>query len=511
MNGGSIGVLPGLSIRPASAGDSAIVFGWRNRPEIVVLGSLNRTVSWPEHDAWFAQTVNSEDRRLFLIQHESAPIGQVRFDREGSDCEVSIYLLDGHAGRGWGPEILVAACTAIGREWPVDRVLAYVREDNAPSLSGFRKAGFLPVAQGGAEAREGHRVLARPVFRGTIVPHNRLTHGPAEVEAVTRVVASGHWAGGPELAAMEADLARMVDIPHAVGVGSGTAALRLALQALALTEGEKVAVPAYSCVALANAVLSLGAIPVPVESRSADWNIDPESAARTGARVAIAVHSFGAPADIAGLQRAGLIVVEDASHGFPPNAEGWPTRPSGDAVIASFYATKYFGGGEGGAVLVRDAGLADSIRDRRSYVDKPADPLRLNDKMSDLAAALVRVQLRRMPDLVARRQALARIYGERLAPLVGQSLVKALPAVSDKSASYRYCIEVEPRGLRPIIAALEGLGVRADRPVEPWADVTPPTARRAFESLLSLPLYPTLTDNEQDRVCQALERAAQLL
>ena len=97
------------------------------------------------------------------------------------------------------------------------------------------------------------------------VPHNRLTFGEAECDAVLRTVRSGHWAQGPRVQELEAALARMSGVRHAVCVASGLAALRLALGALGIRAGDSVLVPAYSCVALANSVLAWGATPVPVE------------------------------------------------------------------------------------------------------------------------------------------------------------------------------------------------------------------------------------------------------
>src|SRR5262245_2993419 len=110
------------------------------------------------------------------------------------------------------------------------------------------------------------------------VPHNRLTFGEAESRAAAEAVASGQWAGGPRVQALERGLARRAGRAHAIGVASGLAALRLGLKALGVAPGDEVIIPAYACVALANAALALGATPVAADVGD-DWNIEPRAAA----------------------------------------------------------------------------------------------------------------------------------------------------------------------------------------------------------------------------------------
>ena len=134
-----------------------------------------------------------------------------------------------------------------------------------------------------------------------IVPHNRLTFGDAECDAVLRVVRSGQWAQGPRVEELENTLAQMAGVKHAVCVASGLAALRLSLGALKVRAGDSVLVPAYSCVALANSAMACGAAPVPVDIEGAFWTLDPKSCvqlASASTRAAIAVNTFGAPADV---------------------------------------------------------------------------------------------------------------------------------------------------------------------------------------------------------------------
>ena len=354
------------------------------------------------------------------------------------------------------------------------------------------------------------------------VPHNRLTFGDAEARAAADAVASGQWTSGPRVQALEAALARRAGRAHAVGVASGLAALRLGLRALGVGRGDEVIVPAYACVALANAALALGAMPIAADVGE-DWNVDPGAAAavRTSrTRAVIAVNTFGAPADVASLGRAGLPVIEDCAHGFGLAVAAGVLGGRADLAALSFHATKLMGGGEGGAVVTGRVELAESVRAWRDYGDEPPDGTRLNDKLSDVHAAIAGAQLERLDAMIAARQARAQRYHARLESAARRTGAFRLPAAPREHASgpreqasaqrvwYRYVIELGDRAATNVVADLRRRGIGAARPVTEWRPAggsACPTADRAYARLVSLPLYPTLRDDEQDRVCEALE------
>lgn len=342
----------------------------------------------------------------------------------------------------------------------------------------------------------------------TIIPHNRLTYGPEEADAVADVVRSGMWASGPEVAKLEGELASTAGRRGAAAVGSGLGALRLALRALGIGSGDKVVIPAYSCVALANAVLACGAEPLSGDVLAGDWTLDPASVASLdlqGVRAIVAVHTFGVPANIASLREMGIPVIEDCAHG--PIATG--TGADADVAMTSFYATKLIGAGEGGAVLSDRPEVLDYVRQARDYGDQPADGTRLNDKMSDLHAALGRCALRRLGQSVEARAVLAARYLELLLPLADKG-VMALPQDAGDRVWYRFAVELNDRDADGFIAALAARGVRAEQPVWDWRERQAPgsVSDRAFERLVSLPLYPTLERSEQDTVVKAVFEAA---
>lgn len=333
-----------------------------------------------------------------------------------------------------------------------------------------------------------------------MIPHSRPDLGDAEAAAAHDVVASGQVAQGREVAAFEEEVAAFTGHDTAVAVGSGTAALQLALQALSV-DGRPVLMPSYVCTALAQATRAAGG-----ETRLADvdgdtGNLD-EPPAPGDSVAAIVPHMFGRPAAAVAALAATIPVVEDLAM-----ALGSDAGCRGVAAIASFHATKVItSGGEGGMVLTDDEGLAHEVRSRREYDGLSLDRLRGNHKMTDVAAAVGRVQLRRLPDLLARRRELASRYDERLSQ-VGVRRAASVPG----EIPFRYVVQVEDAGAA--VSVLEEQGVAARRPVPvglhrllgsagAW-----PGTDRLLERALSLPLYPSLSDAEAQHVVDAACRA----
>jgi RimJ/RimL family protein N-acetyltransferase len=139
-----------ISLRPATSGDGELVFRWRNDPFILAQGSSQREVEWEEHQKWFAETISSASRQMFIVLNGDDPIGQLRFDRQDrQDCVISAYLQRVFTGRGWGVRAINMGCTAILEAWDVDRIVACVRIDNSAGRSAFLKAGFREVGASG--------------------------------------------------------------------------------------------------------------------------------------------------------------------------------------------------------------------------------------------------------------------------------------------------------------------------------------------------------------------------
>lgn len=137
-----------ITLRPATVEDRERVFRWRNDPSVIARGSWHRGVEWEEHEKWFAETILGDCRRLFIVLHGGNPIGQIRFDRQESDCVISVYLLPPFTGRGWGSEAIRIGSQMIFKTWKVDRLIACVRCDNPVGRAAFLKASFREAGNG---------------------------------------------------------------------------------------------------------------------------------------------------------------------------------------------------------------------------------------------------------------------------------------------------------------------------------------------------------------------------
>lgn len=343
----------------------------------------------------------------------------------------------------------------------------------------------------------------------------------------------------------EAEFAAAVGARHAVAVNSGTAALHLALAALGITAGDDVVVPTMSFAADAEVVLRLGARPVFADCDPRSLNLTPAAAAAAltpRTRAIIAVHYAGLPCPVAELRalarRHALALVEDAAHAFPARAgRGW-VGAGGAAVAFSFYASKNLTTGEGGMVTTPSARLAARMRrlrlhglsasawERRGH--GPGYDIRepgYKYNLSDLAAALGRVQLARAAGLHAARERLARRYHRALAAIPEIELPPWVPAPVHAWHLYVIQLRLERlrRGRDAFLAALRRRGIEASVHYKPLhlhslyrrvcgcrpADF--PYALAAYRRIISLPFYAGMPRRGADQVIAALRDTCQEL
>lgn len=501
--------IPQLKLNPVCQDDAATLFQWRNDPSIIARGSSQRGVTWEEHSKWFNETVQKINRIMYLILLEDMPIGQVRFDFElNASATVSIFLLSPYTGKGLGVAALQKACLEIFAQCPIEQVHAFIRSENTQSINAFKKAGFVLSDHCDLEAPPAHVILS--LERPSLVPHNRLTYDQQEAMAITEVVLSGHWAGGSKVTELEACLASEANVKHAICTSSGLGALRLTLLGLGIQRGDKVLVPAYSCVALANAVLACGAEPIPVDVIPDNWNLDVQEVERAvrlfAPQAIIAINIFGLPSAIEDMLEWGIPVIEDCAHAFGLQHGNKRLGGRAHAGVLSFHATKLIGAGAGGAILTNSEELAQFARSWRDYSDQSSDATRLNDTMTDLAAALACCQLRRLPHLIKARRLLADRYDSLLSMDEDYQRVFELSVPCDNRVWYRYALRLYKETAQAAITCLSRFGVQAAEPVNRWIPQEIrhcPNANLAYNHVISLPLYPTLTESEQDRVIHA--------
>lgn len=343
-----------------------------------------------------------------------------------------------------------------------------------------------------------------------VVPHSRPTLGEDEEAAVTEAVRSGHPAGGRQVRALEEEVSSYFEHPDSVAVGSGSQALLVALRSLDLGVGKRVAIPAFTCAAVLHAVEWAGAEPVLLDLAEGELAPAPSCLEHVEGQIdaAIVVHPWGYPLDIATWIDSIPIVIEDCAQGIGAKWSGQAVGRGGVIATISFYATKMLCAGEGGILSSENEEVNERARDLRDYDGKSEWAPRFNFKMSDLQAALARVQWSRLSEFIEKRCQIARFYDQEV-PSTGLTPVASQPEA--EITYYRYLCW-SPGDISPLLDYCEEKGVHCRRPVPVPLDLLKnrprlPNTSRAWEQLISLPIYPTLTDEEQNRVLTVLGEA----
>lgn len=325
-----------------------------------------------------------------------------------------------------------------------------------------------------------------------------------DVLAVSAVLRSGNIAQGAMVAEFERDLARAIGVKEGIAVSSGTAALHLALLALDVTAKDTVAMPSYVCTAVLNAVRYTGATPLLIDVHPETFNLDVndlKSKWSPRVKAIIVPHAFGLIADVDEILALGIPVIEDCAQSIGAAYRDKMAGSFGAISIFSFYATKMIATGEGGMVASDSGELLEKVRDLRDYDNKETYATRYNYKMTDMQAALGISQLKRLPQFIEERQAIARKYDAGLREIC---TIPGGYAKSKKHVYYRYVIKL-PMGIESFLKSAQEKGINCRRPVfKPLhrylQETGFPGADGAWERAVSLPIYPTLTEEHAESV-----------
>lgn len=362
-------------------------------------------------------------------------------------------------------------------------------------------------------------------LNGDFIPPAKPVIGEAEIEAAVRVLRSGLVVQGPEVKAFEEEFAELVSGRHCVAVNSGTSALQLTLMALGFGPGDEVIVPSFSFAASANSIRLVGAEPVFVDIEPGSFCLDPAAvaAAVTPRTVAIMpVHLYGHPAAMGKImeiaERHGLAVVEDAAQAHGASLNGQPVGAFGTAGCFSFYPTKNMHSLEGGMISTADAELARTLRLLRNQGMEQRyanEIVGANMRMTDVAAAIGRVQLRQLPDWTAQRQANAKVLDSKITGMV-------TPPVADGASHvyHQYTVRVRgDRGAAQKRLTELGIGNAVYYPtpihrLKPFLteEGTPgpwelPETERAAAEVISLPVHPSLNQGDLERIADGVNLA----
>jgi perosamine synthetase len=382
----------------------------------------------------------------------------------------------------------------------------------------------------------------RPV-RAVLLPYVRQCIEDDDVAAVVDVLRSDWLTTGPVLRQFEETLAASVQAHYAVAVNSGTAALHCLVHALGVGPGDEVIVPAITFCSTANVVVHAGATPVFADVDPETLLVDPQSVMERltpNTRAVVAVDYAGQPCDYPGLRQvvegSGAVVVADGCHALGAKADGRPVGSLAKATAFSFHAVKHVAMGEGGAITTDDLAFAETARRFRNHgIDSDhlqrarsgswaydMVDLGLNYRMPDILAALGLTQLAKQPAWLARRRQIAALYDAALADVDGITPLTRRAGV--EHAYHLYVVQMDTArwsvGRAEVFAALraEGIGVNVHYvPVHlhsyyrrrfGYGPGLCPRAESAYERLLTLPMFPAMSDEDVADVVAALRKVS---
>lgn len=346
-------------------------------------------------------------------------------------------------------------------------------------------------------------------------------------QAVLAVMESGKFILGPNVTALEQEMASYLGVRHAIGVASGTDALIIALRALQIGPGDQVIVPAYSFFATAGAVLTVGAEPVFVDIHPGTYLIDSqqiESAITPKTRAIIPVHLYGQPADMREIlsfaRKHRLAVVEDNAQAIGASYDGRKTGALGDLGCLSFFPSKNLGAyGDGGMIVTNDDGAAETARMLRAHGWKTkyfSEFLGYNSRLDEMQAAILRVKLRYLDRWNEARRRIASEYSTQLAKF---GLTVPLEAPDRTHVYHLYMLPFQQREVVRERLKAEGIASEVYYPL-PLHLAIPcrplgyregqfPVSESCSRALLALPLFPELSGAQIQRVVDAVQKAIQ--
>lgn len=341
--------------------------------------------------------------------------------------------------------------------------------------------------------------------------------------AFQRVLRSGQFILGPEVEALEQEVAQYLGVKHAIGLNSGTDALFIGLRALGIGPGDEVITTPFTFFATAEAISLVGATPVFVDIDPGTFNINPdliETAITSRTKAIVPVHLYGRPAEMAPIlalaKQYGLKVLEDCAQAFGATYRGKKVGTLGQAGAFSFFPSKNFGAyGDGGLLATDDDQIAETARmlrahgSRRKYFN---EIIGYNSRLDALQAAILRVKLPYVDAWNQARREVAQRYSELLKDLPGL----VLPEVSEGHVFHQYTVRVLKGRRDQVQKALaeEGIGTMIYYPVpvhllpvyRPLEGMLP-EAELACLEVLSFPLWPQMTPEIQVRIVHTLQRA----
>ena len=333
-----------------------------------------------------------------------------------------------------------------------------------------------------------------------MIPHNRPTLGMEENEAAKQVILSGNISQGEEVKKFENEFCRFLGLPHghAVALSSGTSALFLSLWILK-AKNRKIIFPGYVCSALHNAVKMIDGKECLIDVSPGSPNISIKEVNQSDADISIIPHMYGLPIDFSELEKT--VPIEDCCQALGAKIRGKFVGLQGRIGIFSFYATKLMTtGGQGGMIISKEKEVIDAVRDFIDYDVMRNNQQKFNFQMTDLQGTIGRIQLKKLPKFLKRRQEIFSMYkdaGINLLDLPKEKVLDLLPI--------RYRAMMKTDDPNKIINHLNSYDIKAVIPMEGWIDHSNfPNAFKLTRKYVSLPIYPTLKNDEVEKIISAI-------
>lgn len=350
-----------------------------------------------------------------------------------------------------------------------------------------------------------------------------------EIEAAIReVVQEQQFVLGSKVEQLEEKVARYVGTKCAVGVASGTDSIFLSLKALGVGRDDEVITTSFSFFATAGEIVNAGATPVFVDIDPKTFNIDPtlvERAITERTKSILPVHLFGQCADMDPILRIaenhGLKIVEDAAQAIGATYKGQPAGSMGDCGCISFFPSKNLGAyGDGGIVVTSNPEIADAVRMLRVHGSRKKyqhETIGINSRLDALQAAVLLAKLPHLDEWNAKRRRNAAYYGEKLAGVDGVQTPFIAP--DNLSVYHVYTVRVRNRDKVMETLANDGIGTAVHYPLPlpyqkcfdylGYSEGDFPNCEKAAKEVLSIPVYPELTEEQMDAVVRSLAKAAE--
>lgn len=385
------------------------------------------------------------------------------------------------------------------------------------------------------------------ILGGTPVRNSKLYYGhqcidDADIQAVVEVLKSDYLTCGPKITELERRLCELTGARHAAAVSNGTAALHIACQAIGVGPGDQVITTPITFAASANCALYCGAEPVFADIDEATYNIDPDSVLEKitdKTKAIVAVDYTGQAVKLNELKKIcrekGIVLIEDGAHSIGTRYDGQMVGSIADITTFSFHPVKTITGGEGGAVLTNDDELAKKIELYRSHgitreaslMERESEGawyyeqvgLGMNYRMTDIQAALICSQLDKLDVFSRRRKEIVNRYNEAFAKIPGVIVQQEIPESDTTRHLYILRLDLDKLtvGRREFFDAMGAENICCNVHYIPvyrhpyyeklgYKKGLCPIAERVYESIMSLPLYYTLTDSEVDDVIEAVRK-----